>query len=127
MLLRALASLKAAGVGFRACLVGPGPLLTAHRRLSARLGLDDRVAIPGHVDHARPYLRLADVFVLPSFEQGSGSVALLEALQMGTAVVTSDLRTALAGRGRELFEERFSAGPLVAGLREVYAELGVSA
>ena len=87
-----------------------------------------RVAIPGHVDHARPYLRLADVFVLPSFEQGSGSVALLEALQMGTAVVTSDLRTALAGRGRELFEERFSAPDrYVAGLREVYAELGVSA
>jgi glycosyltransferase involved in cell wall biosynthesis len=163
VLLRALASLKAAGVGFRACLVGPGPLLTAHRRLSARLGLDDRVAIPGHVDDARPYLRLADVFVLPSFEESSGSVALLEALQMGTAVVTSncdgipedvtdgqhallvpprdvgalrdavgaviadsDLRTALAGRGRELFEERFSAGPFVAALREVYAELGVS-
>jgi glycosyltransferase involved in cell wall biosynthesis len=38
----------------------------------------------------------------------------------------SSLRSALAARGRELFEERFSAGPFVAALRDVYAELGVS-
>jgi glycosyltransferase involved in cell wall biosynthesis len=89
VLLHALASLKNAGVGFRACLVGPGRLLDAHRRLSSRLGLERQVAIPGYVDDVLPYLRLADVFVLPSLEEGSGSVALLEALQMGAAVVAS--------------------------------------
>jgi glycosyltransferase involved in cell wall biosynthesis len=89
VLLHALASLKNAGVGFRACLVGPGRLLDAHRRLASRLGLERQVAIPGYVDDVLPYLRCADVFVLPSLEEGSGSVALLEALQMGAAVVAS--------------------------------------
>jgi glycosyltransferase involved in cell wall biosynthesis len=89
VLLRALAALRSDGVEFRACLVGPGRLLDAHRRLSSRLGLDRQVAIPGYVDDVLPYLRLADVFVLPSLEEGSGSVALLEALQMGVAVVAS--------------------------------------
>jgi glycosyltransferase involved in cell wall biosynthesis len=36
------------------------------------------------------------------------------------------LRAALAACGRERFEERFSAGPVVAALRDVDAELGVS-
>jgi glycosyltransferase involved in cell wall biosynthesis len=35
------------------------------------------------------YLREADVFVLPSLQEGSGSVALLEAFQAGRAVVAS--------------------------------------
>jgi len=89
VLLRALASLKADGVRFRASLVGPGRLLDVHRRLARRLGLDGQVAIPGYVDDVSAYLRHADVFVLPSLEEGSGSVALLEALQAGRAVVAS--------------------------------------
>ena len=88
VLLRALASLRDAGVGFRACLVGPGRLLDAHRRLSSRLGLDRQVAITGYVDDVLLYLQRADVFVLPSLEEGR-SVALLEALQLGTAIVAS--------------------------------------
>ena len=90
VLLRALGALKADGVAFRACLVGPGRLLDAHRKLSRNLGLDGQVATPGEVDDVRPYLRAADVFALPSLEEGSGSVALLEALQMGAAVVASN-------------------------------------
>jgi glycosyltransferase involved in cell wall biosynthesis len=89
VLLRALGSLQSRGVAFRACLVGPGRLLDAHRRLATRLGLDGTVAIPGEVADVVPYLRAADVFVLPSLDEGSGSVSLLEALQMGAAVVAS--------------------------------------
>ncbi len=36
-----------------------------------------------------PYLTGADVFVLPSLEEGSGSLSLLEALQARVAVVAS--------------------------------------
>jgi glycosyltransferase involved in cell wall biosynthesis len=161
VLLRALAALRSDGVRFRACVVGPGRLLEADRRLASRLGLDGSVAIPGMVDDVMPYLRSADVFALPSLGEQSGSVALLEALQSGTAVVASDcdgipedvtdgehallvppgevgalrdalarliddpaLRAELAARGRERFEERFSADTFVAALRDVYAELG---
>jgi glycosyltransferase involved in cell wall biosynthesis len=91
LLLRALALLSRAGVGFRACLAGGGRLLPDHRRLSAELGLSGRVALPGHVPDVAPYLAQADIFVLASREEGSGSMALLEALQAGTAIVASDI------------------------------------
>ncbi len=91
ILLRALASLRAAGVPFRACLIGGGSLLAAHRRLAAALGVDDVTAILGWVPDPYPYLRQADVFVLPSLEEGSGSLSLIEALQAGVAVVASNV------------------------------------
>ncbi len=89
VLLKALARLAAAGVPFRACLVGPGELLDAHRRLSADLGLADRVALPGRVEDVQPLLGEAAVFVLPSLAESSGSVSVIEALRSGTPVVAS--------------------------------------
>jgi glycosyltransferase involved in cell wall biosynthesis len=90
VLLGALARLAGDGVEFRACLVGPGRLLAAHRRLARRLGLQGRVVIQGAVADVRPYHEHADIFVLPSLAEGSGSVSVLEALQARTAVVASD-------------------------------------
>jgi glycosyltransferase involved in cell wall biosynthesis len=89
VLLGALAGLAREGAQFRAVLVGRGPLLAAHRRLVAELGLEDHVELPGHVEDVFTYLDRAAIFVLPSLEEGSGSVALLEALQAGTAVIAS--------------------------------------
>jgi glycosyltransferase involved in cell wall biosynthesis len=91
VLLQALARLRRAGASFRACLVGGGALLAQHRRLAERLGLGDVVAVVGPVPDPRAYLEGADVFVLPSLEEGSGSLSLLEALQAGVAVVASDV------------------------------------
>jgi glycosyltransferase involved in cell wall biosynthesis len=91
VLLRALAVLRDEGVPFRACLIGPGPLLGAHRALAARLALGRSTAVPGLVPDPHPFLRHADVFVLPSLQEASGSLALLEALQAGVAVVASNL------------------------------------
>lgn len=89
VLLRALARLRAAGQPFRACLVGGGPLLDRHRALAARLGLASCTALTGRVPDAFAYLQHADVFVLPSLEEGSGSLSLLEAMQAGAAPVVS--------------------------------------
>jgi glycosyltransferase involved in cell wall biosynthesis len=89
VLIHALARVARAGIPFHAVLAGPGPLLAPHRRLVTELGLSDRVEVPGYVDDVFSYLDPADVFVLPSVEEGSGSLALLEALQAGTAVVAS--------------------------------------
>ena len=91
VLLRALASLRDDGVRFRACLVGPGILLEQHRRLAGELSLTDRVAIPGRVPDVAPYLGRADVFALPSLEEGSGSLSVLEALHAGVPVVATDV------------------------------------
>ena len=87
--LRALADLRGAGVSVRACLVSGGELLGAHRALATRLGLPDTVRLVGAVPDPASYLRQADIFVLPSIQEASGSLALLEALQAGVAVVAS--------------------------------------
>jgi len=89
VLLRALAALAGDGVQFRACLVGPGQILAANRALLTRLGLDRQVSITGQVADVAAYFQHADVFVLPSIEEGGGSLSLLEALQSGLAIVTS--------------------------------------
>lgn len=91
LLLRALAELRDTGAPFRACLIGGGHLLDAHRRLAEQLRLGDRVAVEGWVPDPRPYLREADVYVLPSLQEGSGSVSLIEAMQAGVAVVASNI------------------------------------
>jgi glycosyltransferase involved in cell wall biosynthesis len=91
VLLRALAALRDAGVRFRACLVSGGPLLESHRRLAERLRLADVTTFTGWVADPHPFLRRADVFVLPSLQEGGGSISLLEALQAGLAIVASNV------------------------------------
>ncbi|MEO8054236.1 MAG: glycosyltransferase family 4 protein [Acidobacteriota bacterium] len=89
VLLEALALLAARGVPFRACLVGAGPLLEDHRARARRLSLGGRVSLPGYIEDALDVLTRADVFVLPSKSEQSGSLALLEALQAGRACIAS--------------------------------------
>jgi glycosyltransferase involved in cell wall biosynthesis len=91
VLIRALGALRDAGRPFRACLLGTGLLLSAHRRLVRTLGLEGMVLLPGRVPDVLPYLLHADVYVLPSLEEGSGSVSVLEALQVGSAIVASGI------------------------------------
>lgn len=89
--LRALEQVRSAGVDFRACLVSGGPLLDMHRRLATQLGIDDVTVMTGWVKDSYAYLRHADIFVLPSTQEGSGSLAMIEALQAGAAVVASGI------------------------------------
>ena len=89
VLLAALAALRQAGVPYRASLVGGGRQLAEERALVRKLGLGSQVELPGEVPDPFPYLERADVFVLPSRSEQSGSLSLLEALQAGCAVVAS--------------------------------------
>ncbi len=151
-LLFALARLARAGVSFRACVAGDGSMLSAHRRLAARLGLNDRVALPGRIPETGPYLDAADIFVLPSLAEASGSVSVVEALRAGKPVIASacdgipeDLTDgrdallvppgdigALAGALHRLIEdrmlrERLAAGALVTHERRFSADGFVAA
>lgn len=89
--IRALSILRDRGIAFRACLVGPGPLKGTHSELVALYNLGGRVVITGYVPEPGPYLAAGDVYVLPSREEGSGSVALIEAMQAGLCPVASDV------------------------------------
>jgi glycosyltransferase involved in cell wall biosynthesis len=91
VLLRALARLRGEGTFLRACLLGGGPLLSAHRQLAERLCLEASVVLPGFVPDSFEFTRSADIFAVPSLEEGSGSVALLEAMQAGVAIVASNV------------------------------------
>jgi glycosyltransferase involved in cell wall biosynthesis len=89
ILIRALGRLRAAGVPFRAVLIGGGKLLEVHRALARRVGLGRETVLPGFVPSPEPYLAAATVVALPSLQEASGSVSLLETLQAGVAVVAS--------------------------------------
>ena len=91
VLIEALAELRQRGIEYSARLIGGGPLLDQHRRLVASLELSKVVAMPGPVRDILPYLKQADVFVLPSLSEGSGSLALIEAMQKGLAIVASSV------------------------------------
>lgn len=89
VLIAALALARDRGARFRACLLGRGPLLEEHRRRVSELGLADSVIVPGHVPETEPYLGAADIFVLPSRAEQSGSLALLEALRAGVPAIAA--------------------------------------
>jgi glycosyltransferase involved in cell wall biosynthesis len=69
-------------------ILGEGPERAALERTAADLGIGDRVVMPGYRENARGYLRLFDVFVLPSYSEGL-PVTVLEAMQAGTPIVAS--------------------------------------
>lgn len=91
ILLHALAALRDEGLPFRACLVGRGQLLDRHRQLAEHLRLGRETIITGFVPDSYECLRWAEIFVLPSLEECSGSLSLIEALQAGIPIVASNV------------------------------------
>jgi glycosyltransferase involved in cell wall biosynthesis len=89
VLIDALALARDRGTTIRACLIGGGPLLAAHRRRADALGLSGSVAVLGRVQETEGYLDAADIFALPSREEQSGSLALLESLRAGLPSITT--------------------------------------
>ncbi len=74
----------------RLWLVGDGPYRAALATQINDLGLSGSVVLPGAFDNISQLLVAADVFVLPSWEEGM-SLALLEAMAQGLPVVASDI------------------------------------
>lgn len=76
--------------GAQLWIVGEGPSREALWRQVAREGLDGRVVLAGAFDSVDEFLAAADAFVLPSLDEGM-SIALLEAMAAGRAVVATDI------------------------------------
>jgi len=92
-LLKACAKLKAEGENFVLNIAGDGPLRAELESEAKALELGSRVCFLGWVPREKlPELyREADIFVLPSFDEGMPNV-ILEAMASGLPIVATDIK-----------------------------------
>jgi glycosyltransferase involved in cell wall biosynthesis len=74
----------------RIVIAGEGPLRPALEDAARAAGLAERVRFPGAVPDVRVVMAAADVWAVPSLEEGGGIVAL-EAMAAGLPLVASDV------------------------------------
>jgi glycosyltransferase involved in cell wall biosynthesis len=74
----------------RLWLIGEGPHRDELFDLIVDLGLHHQVFLPGAFDDVAEVLTAADLFVLPSYEEGM-SLALLEAMSAGVPVIATNI------------------------------------
>lgn len=104
-LLRAFARLKDRKV--RLLILGEGKERRHLSRLAGRLGISDRLDLPGFVANPYPYLARSRLLVLSSVREGLGNV-VVEALAVGTPVVATD-----CSHGLRVLFPKAGLGPLV--------------
>lgn len=76
----------------RGLILGEGPDRAKLESLVRELGLEDDVQLPGFVENPGSYMARAGAFVLSSRSEGLPTV-LVEALALGTPVVSTDCRS----------------------------------
>ena len=105
LLLHAASILKTTSLPFQLIIAGPGDdsYVGQLKRLAASLGVQDVTFFPGMVrgTEKRSLFQLADVFVLPTYQENFGLV-LAEAMACGTAVITT--------RGTDIWQELQNGG-----------------
>jgi rhamnosyl/mannosyltransferase len=95
-------------------IAGGGPLLPAMQELTAELGLQDKVLLPGRVsdEELAELFRQCEVFCLPSIDRAEAfGVVLLEAMNAGKALLTAHVE----GSGMSWVNQDGETGMLVPG------------
>ncbi|MBC8283594.1 MAG: glycosyltransferase [Nitrospinae bacterium] len=87
LLLNAFAELKSENCEL--VIVGQGKLLNSLKKLSIKLGIEDKVNFTGFQSNIESYLENSDCFVFSSDFEGLGNV-LIEALNSGLPVISTD-------------------------------------
>jgi len=88
LLVRCLANVRREDTGIEGLLIGDGPEFAAISKQLASCSLADCVRLTGFRSDARTLVQCMDLFVLPSFSEGT-SVALLEAMAGGVPVIVT--------------------------------------
>jgi glycosyltransferase involved in cell wall biosynthesis len=89
-LIDAWPAVRSAHPGARLVLIGEGPERSALEARTRARGVNEAIAFPGASSDPAAALRDADLFVLPSREEGM-SIALLEAMALGIPLVASSI------------------------------------
>src|SRR5205807_1065035 len=89
VLLDAFAQIREVVTHARLTILGDGPLAAALGEQRDRLGLKDSVHFVGFLPNPHPYVKYADLFVMPSRVEGMPN-AVLEALALEKPVVATD-------------------------------------
>lgn len=89
LLVSAASMLKQNGISFIWFIVGDGSCRNDIEQYIIENSLNDDVVITGYKDNPYPYIKCCDIFVHPAYEESFG-LAILEALALGKAVVSTD-------------------------------------
>lgn len=89
-LIEAFASLTAGFPDVQLAIIGDGREMDKLKQLAVRLGVADRVFLPGFRENAASYVKAFDIFAMPSNREGLG-LALLEGMAGKLPVVASDI------------------------------------
>ena len=123
LLIRALATARAAGARLRLVVLGDGELRPELERLAGALGVAPHVSFLGYREDVTPYIADADMAVLSSANEGT-PVALIEAAAAARPLVgtrvggVADVVTPSTGRLAESGDE----GGLAAAMAELAAD-----
>ncbi len=90
MLMESLRAASAAEPAIKGLLVGDGPAMPEIRKMAQQGSTKGRVVLTGYRRDARQLAQCMDLFVLPSFSEGT-SMALLEAMTAGVAVAVTEV------------------------------------
>jgi glycosyltransferase involved in cell wall biosynthesis len=124
---RLVRAVAAAGPNFRLAIVGDGPERAAIMAEAERLGISDRLMMPGFLRDPARYIRLFDIFALSS-DSEQYPISLLEAMTSAIPVVSTDVgdvRHIVARENRPFIVPRTDEASLAQAIGELANDAGI--
>ena len=124
---RLVRAVAAAGPNVRLAIVGDGPEHGAIMAEAERLGIADRVMMPGFLRDPARYIRLFDIFALSS-DSEQYPIALLEAMTSALPVVSTDVgdvKNIVARENRPFIVPRTDEASLAQAISELANDAGL--
>jgi glycosyltransferase involved in cell wall biosynthesis len=118
---RLVRAVAAAGPNVRLAIVGDGPERGAIMAEAERLGIAERVMMPGFLRDPARYIRLFDIFALSS-DSEQYPIALLESMTSAIPVVSTDVgdvKNIVARENRPFIVPRADEASLAQAIREL--------
>ncbi|MEY3634037.1 MAG: hypothetical protein RLZZ61_447 [Pseudomonadota bacterium] len=126
---RLLRAVAAAGTNIRLAIVGEGPDRDVIISEAARLGIADRVMMPGYLRDPARYIRLFDIFALSS-DSEQYPISLVEAMTSALPIVSTDVgdvRTIVSRENRPFIVARDDEGALASAISSLAKDAALRA